>query len=97
MKIRALDRPANLIKSNIIEPLKTRSRNRPNPMIRHKEVFFPPHEYYLLLSGIRDCDLAGVYHGDFVVFLPGIEELPVVEVGLAAGAPVGMFGEEGVF
>lgn len=96
MKIRALDCTANLIESNIIESLKTRSRNRPNFMIRHKEVFFPPHEYYLLLPGIRDCDLAGAYHGDFVVFLPRIEELPVVEVGLATGPPVGVFGEEGV-
>ena len=97
MKIRALNRPTNLIKSNIIKPLKTRPCNCPNPMIRHQKVFFPSHEYYPLLSWIRHCDFSGGLHGRFVMLLPALEKFPVVEVGLATGAPVGVFGEEGVF
>lgn len=31
------------------------------------------------------------------MLLPALEKLPVVEIGLATGAPVGVFGEEGVF
>jgi len=44
---------AHLIKADVVKPLKTRSVNCPNSMIRHKKVFLPPHKEAVL---VREVD-----------------------------------------
>lgn len=96
MKIRALNRPRNLIKRNIVKPLKTRSINRPHPMIRHQKQLFPPHIDNPLLRVVADFVVAFLHCGG-VVGCKVVEDHPVREIPDVVGAPVGVLSLEGVF
>jgi len=95
MKVNPADIPAPLIKADIIEPLKARSANRLNPMIRNEKVLLPPHKQ---VFPVRIVLVSEVWPARFPrQRFPGREAVPVLHVDGFGGAPGRIFGLKGVF
>lgn len=98
MEINPTDSPTTLVKTNIVKPLKARSRNRFDPMIRNQKVLFPSHEQVLALveSVHVGGDLRWSFLGGFCERSPGGETGPVLHVDFFGGAPGGVICAEEV-
>lgn len=95
MEINPTNTPINLIKTNVVKTLETRTRDRLHAVVRHKEVLFPAHEDMLALLVIFQRE--GGRFGGFGKRAPGREARPVLEVDFFRGAPGGVCGFEEVF
>ena len=85
MEVYPADLTLPLIKTYIVEPLETRSRDRPDPMVRHEEVLLPSHEDVIALRVILEREVGRL--GRFGQWPPGGEARPVLEVDFLGGSP----------
>jgi hypothetical protein len=46
----------DLVEANVIEPFEAGPGYGPDPMVWHKKVLLPSHEYVLALCGVCDAD-----------------------------------------
>lgn len=85
MKIDTADASLNLIEADIVEPLEAGTRDRSNPVIRNKEIFFPPHKNMFALCKVAVCEIGPL--GLFGKRFPGRKSGPVVYVCLFVRTP----------
>lgn len=57
MEVDTTDASLNLIEANIVEPFETGTGDRSNPVIRHKEILFPPHKNMFALCKVAICKI----------------------------------------
>jgi hypothetical protein len=95
MKINAADIPGDLIKADIVESFEAGPGDRPNLVVRHKEVFFPPHEDMFPLSEIlaAEVGLPGLFRQRQIGWKP----VPVLIVYLFGRSPFLILGAKCVF
>ena len=95
MEIDTIDIARNLIKADVVKPLKTRARDLADAVIGHKEGFLPAHEDVFALGEVFVMEVG--FLGLFGEGPPGGEAGPVLHVGFVGRAPGGVAGLEGVF
>lgn len=95
VKVDAIDLPLHLVKTNVVESLKTSAAYCSYSMVRHQEVFFPTHEDVLALCHVLD-DNGGTPARLFRVRTEGGKFGPVRQVCFVIGTPAFMLGHEAV-
>lgn len=92
MEIDATDFPFDLVKADIVKPLKAGSVNGPNAVIGDKKVFFPPHENVVLLSHVWYNNWP--FSGLLLVWSKCREFAPMAEIHLGIRTPIFMLGKK---
>jgi hypothetical protein len=88
MKVDPANLAAQLVKTDIVEPLEARPVDRPHAVIRDEEVLLPAHKDVLAVGHVFDHDVAAAALLHLLLEGPeGLELGPVRQVCLVAGAP----------
>lgn len=95
MEIYSIHFTLDLIETDVVEALETGTVDRPNPVVRDKEMFFPSHKNMLALSNVLDGN-GGTFPRLFRERSESRELRPVREVDLVTGAPGVVFRNEAV-
>lgn len=85
MEVDTADASLNLIEADIVEPFEAGTGDRSNPVIRDKEILFPPHENMFALCKVAVCEIGPL--GLFGKRFPGWKSGPVVYVCLFVCTP----------
>ena len=94
MEVDAADGAGALVEADVVEALEAGARDGRDLVVRHEEVFLPPHEEVFALGKVLEGEAGGF--GLFAEGPPRGEAVPVLHVDLLRGAPFGVCGLEGV-